>query len=99
MSTIYDGETDFTQDELIRALLQAQESAEGDETARTTRELMEMLGVSDKKVRRLLRQLIQKGVVEHVYVHRWRINGMFQQADAYRLVKQESKDETDDAAA
>lgn len=82
-------EITFSNDELVRALLEAQQSgAEDDATAMTTRELVDLLRINDKAVRRRLGHLIERGIVEHVLVPRKGINGRLQSTDAYRLKKE-----------
>lgn len=58
----------------------------GDHGYRTTSEICDALQVSEKKVRVMLRKLIQVGKVEHGHVHIRSIDGRNVKSNGYRLV-------------
>lgn len=79
----------ITEQELIAALQEATQQAgiDPDETAMTTPELRKATGYGTKKVRRLLKQLMEQGSVESVRVFRMNMAGCFSPVTAYRFVE------------
>ena len=65
-------------------------SIQGPDTERdgymTTEEIRCALGVSEKKVRSMLRALIDKGVIVHGHVYVCSIDGRVMRSNGYRLV-------------
>lgn len=79
----------MTQDALLDALRQAMERAPKDDPgALTAHELMDALGLSIERTRRLLKDLLRSGQCEAVKVSRVDISGRVQSVPAYRLRKQ-----------
>lgn len=83
MTNDNDIELTFTLDELLAAM--TANDVQGNDGV-TSAELVEMLQISEKTVRRRLYQLIQAGRVEHVKVRRMRLNGVLALTDGYRWI-------------
>jgi len=52
----------------------------------TTRELVEVIGISDRKLRLLLRAMLESGDVQNSTVYRKTITGVLSRTPAYRFV-------------
>lgn len=76
----------MTEAALLEALRAAMGAAEDCEGALTTRELCEMLGISEKTARKRIDRLQREGRVQVVHVPRKRIDGEIRPTAAYRLV-------------
>ena len=81
-----------TEAELLEALRTAMEHQNiGPDDARTSREMAETTGWSDRRLMRALRALVRSGDMEHVQVMRANLCGVLQRIPAYRLTDRESK--------
>jgi DNA-binding FadR family transcriptional regulator len=73
--------------EQISKSIEDRQKAEPDDdpTSFTTRELSEIVNVSEKKLRELLRIMIASGDVEPTRVYRQSITGSYQRSPAYKF--------------
>lgn len=74
----------MTQDELLEALREAMERPETADGL-TTRDITKILGISEKKVLKLLGELNEQDLIEPVRVQRRNIAGVLHARPAYRL--------------
>jgi CTP-dependent riboflavin kinase len=67
------------------ASLQSQQENDGNAEYVTTRQICDQLGISEKRACKLIKELIDKGLVEHGYVPSKSIDGRNVRSNGYRL--------------
>lgn len=82
---------DMTEHDLLKAILESRKIEEdADDTALTMVEIVDRLEISDKRARKLIRELMSDGVVEVLYVQRETImtplTGSLYPKPGYRLI-------------
>lgn len=77
----------ITEAEILSALRAAADTPDGDDGALTMRQMMELTGWGDRKVREHVRRMIASGAAEPVRVPRPTLAGNVQPTPAYRLTR------------